>query len=52
MDFEKKLPKVAANKTRTDNAFKNNTNKENNLQIPGYNPEENSYTNMSRESRL
>ncbi|NXB24285.1 SC5AC protein, partial [Rhagologus leucostigma] len=52
MDFEKKLPKVAANKTRTDNTFKNNTNKENIHQISGYNAEENSYTNMSRESRL
>ncbi|RMB97852.1 hypothetical protein DUI87_25330 [Hirundo rustica rustica] len=52
MDFEKKLPKVAANKTRTDNTFKNNTNKENNHQIRGYNSEENSYTNISRESRL
>uniref|UniRef100_A0A8C9MZ20 Solute carrier family 5 member 12 n=1 Tax=Serinus canaria TaxID=9135 RepID=A0A8C9MZ20_SERCA len=32
--------------------FKNNTNKENNHQIRGYNSEENSYTNISRESRL
>uniref|UniRef100_A0A8C3NV87 Solute carrier family 5 member 12 n=1 Tax=Cyanoderma ruficeps TaxID=181631 RepID=A0A8C3NV87_9PASS len=52
MDLEKKLPKAAANKTRTDNTFKNNTNKENNHQIRGYNSEENSYTNRSRESRL
>ncbi|NXR85440.1 SC5AC protein, partial [Hypocryptadius cinnamomeus] len=52
MDFEKKLPEAAANKTRTDNTFKNNNNKENNHQIRGYNSEENSYTNISRESRL
>ncbi|OWK52902.1 Sodium-coupled monocarboxylate transporter 2 [Lonchura striata] len=52
MDFEKKLPEAAANKTRTDKAFKNKTNKENNNQICGYNSEENSYTNISRESRL
>ncbi|XP_014745294.1 PREDICTED: sodium-coupled monocarboxylate transporter 2 [Sturnus vulgaris] len=51
MDFEKKLPKVAANKTRTDYT-KNNTNKENSHQIRGYNSEENSYTNISRESCL
>ncbi|XP_064282138.1 sodium-coupled monocarboxylate transporter 2 isoform X1 [Passer domesticus] len=52
MDFGKKLPEAAANKSRTDNTFKNNTNKENNHQIRGYNSEENSYTNISRESRL
>ncbi|XP_017682461.1 PREDICTED: sodium-coupled monocarboxylate transporter 2 [Lepidothrix coronata] len=47
IDFEKKLPKVTANK-----AFKNSINKETHCQISGYNPEEKSYTNMSRESRL
>ncbi|XP_009966165.1 sodium-coupled monocarboxylate transporter 2 [Tyto alba] len=52
VDFEKNLPKVSANKTGTDDTFKNNINKENKLQFPGYNPEENSYTNMIRESRL
>ncbi|NWW34680.1 SC5AC protein, partial [Panurus biarmicus] len=51
MDFETKT-KVAANKTRTDNISKSNTNKENNHQIRGYNSEENSCTNISRESRL
>ncbi|KAF1482939.1 Sodium-coupled monocarboxylate transporter 2, partial [Eudyptula minor novaehollandiae] len=52
VDFEKNLPKVIANKTGTDDTFKNSINKENKRQFPGYNPEENSYTNMSRESRL
>lgn len=52
MDLEKKLPEGAANKTRTDYTSKNNTNKENNHQICGYNSEENSYTNISRESYL
>lgn len=52
MDFEKKLPKVAANKTRTETTFKSNTNKENNHQIRDNNSEENSYTNISKESRL
>ncbi|KAJ7399733.1 Sodium-coupled monocarboxylate transporter 2 [Pitangus sulphuratus] len=47
IDFEKKLAKVTANKT-----FKNGTNKETNCQTSGYNPEEKSYINMSRESRL
>uniref|UniRef100_A0A8C3U3B4 Solute carrier family 5 member 12 n=1 Tax=Catharus ustulatus TaxID=91951 RepID=A0A8C3U3B4_CATUS len=42
----------AANKTRTDYTSKNNTNKENIHQIRGYNSEENSYTNISRESYL
>ncbi|NWI93790.1 SC5AC protein, partial [Pitta sordida] len=52
MDFEKKLPKATANETRTSGTFKNNTKKETNCQIPGYSPEEKSYTNLSRESRL
>ncbi|NXW09328.1 SC5AC protein, partial [Fregetta grallaria] len=52
VDFEKNLPKVIANKTGTDDTFRNNINRENKRQFPGYNPEENSYTNMSRESRL
>ncbi|GAB0189771.1 sodium-coupled monocarboxylate transporter 2 [Grus japonensis] len=52
VDFERNLPKVIANKNGTDDTFKNNINKENKRQFPGYNPEENSYTNVSRESRL
>uniref|UniRef100_A0A803W0Y0 Solute carrier family 5 member 12 n=1 Tax=Ficedula albicollis TaxID=59894 RepID=A0A803W0Y0_FICAL len=52
MDLEKQQPKVAASKTRTDYTSKNNTNKENNHQIRGYNSEENSYANISRESYL
>ncbi|NXU49562.1 SC5AC protein, partial [Turnix velox] len=52
VDFEKNLPKLTANKTGVDNAFKNNTNSKNKGQFPGYNPEEKSYTNMNRESRL
>ncbi|NXS61198.1 SC5AC protein, partial [Brachypteracias leptosomus] len=52
VDFEKHLSNVIANKTETDDTFKNNINKENKRQFPGYNPEEKSYTNMSRESRL
>ncbi|NWR57304.1 SC5AC protein, partial [Bucorvus abyssinicus] len=51
VDLEKNLPRVIANKTRTDDTFRNN-NRENQCQVPGYNPEEKSYTNMSRESRL
>ncbi|XP_039246432.1 sodium-coupled monocarboxylate transporter 2 isoform X2 [Pipra filicauda] len=47
IDFEKKLPKVTA-----DKAFKNSINKETHCQFSGYNPEEKSYTNTSRESRL
>ncbi|NXJ01459.1 SC5AC protein, partial [Psophia crepitans] len=50
VDFEKNLPQVMAHKTGTDGTF--NSNKENECQYPGYNPEENSYTNMSKESRL
>ncbi|KAM6392333.1 LOW QUALITY PROTEIN: sodium-coupled monocarboxylate transporter 2-like [Pluvialis apricaria] len=52
VDFEKNLPKVIANKTGTDNTFKNSVNRENKRQFPGYNPKEKSYTNLSRESRL
>uniref|UniRef100_A0A8C6J1C0 Uncharacterized protein n=1 Tax=Melopsittacus undulatus TaxID=13146 RepID=A0A8C6J1C0_MELUD len=52
VDLEKNLPKVTANQTGTDDTFKNNINKENKCQFPGYNPKEKSYTNMSRESRL
>ncbi|NXK18740.1 SC5AC protein, partial [Arenaria interpres] len=52
VDFEKNPPNVTANKAGTDDTFKNSINKENKHQFPGYNPEEKSYTNMSRESRL
>ncbi|NWR83231.1 SC5AC protein, partial [Furnarius figulus] len=52
IDFEKKLPRVTPNRTRTDDTLKSNTNKETICQISGYNPEEKSYTNMTRESRL
>ncbi|NXI66677.1 SC5AC protein, partial [Anseranas semipalmata] len=52
MDCEKNLPTVTANKTGTEDTFKNSVNKENRSQLPGYNPEEKSYTNMSKESRL
>ncbi|NXJ15823.1 SC5AC protein, partial [Odontophorus gujanensis] len=50
--FEKNLPAVITDKSGTEDTFKNNINKENAGQLPGYNPEEKSYTNMSRESRL
>ncbi|NXS97492.1 SC5AC protein, partial [Jacana jacana] len=52
VDFEKNLPKVIANKAGVDDASKNNINKENKSQFPGYNPKEKSYTNVSRESHL
>lgn len=52
VDFEKNLPKVIANRTGTDDTFKNSINREKKRQFPGYNPEEKSYTNLSRESRL
>ncbi|XP_040528025.1 sodium-coupled monocarboxylate transporter 2 isoform X1 [Gallus gallus] len=51
-DFEKNLPAVITDTTGTEDTFKNNINKENTSQLPGYNPEEKSYTNMSKESRL
>ncbi|XP_010002562.1 PREDICTED: sodium-coupled monocarboxylate transporter 2 [Chaetura pelagica] len=49
--FEKHLSN-SANETGTDDTFKNSINVENRCQFPGYNPEENSYTNVSKESRL
>ncbi|KAM6394528.1 LOW QUALITY PROTEIN: sodium-coupled monocarboxylate transporter 2-like [Pluvialis apricaria] len=52
VDFEKNLPEVIANKTGTDDTFKNSVNRENKRHFPGYNPKEKSYTNLSRESRL
>ncbi|KAK2535805.1 hypothetical protein Q9233_003531 [Columba guinea] len=52
VDFEKNLPKVIANEAGSDDTFKNNITKENKRHFPGYNPEEKSYTNMSRETRL
>lgn len=53
VDFEKNLPTVTPNKTGTEDiTFKNSVNEENRSQLPGYNPEEKSYTNMNRESRL
>lgn len=51
-DFEKNLPAITTDTTGTEDTFKNNINKENTSQLPGYNPEEKSYTNMSKESRL
>jgi len=50
VDFEQNLPNVLAN--RTDDTSKNDINRENKCHFPGYNPEEKSYTNTSRESRL
>ncbi|NXC44554.1 SC5AC protein, partial [Penelope pileata] len=51
-DFEKSLPTVTANKTGTEDTIKDIIDKENRSQLPGYNPEEKSYTNISKESRL
>nr|XP_013814896.1 PREDICTED: sodium-coupled monocarboxylate transporter 2 [Apteryx mantelli mantelli] len=52
VDFENNMSKVIAKKTETDDTFQNKAEKENQSQLPGYNPEEKSYTNMSIESRL
>ncbi|KAM9190899.1 sodium-coupled monocarboxylate transporter 2 [Mergus octosetaceus] len=53
VDCEKNLPTVTTNKTGTEDiTFKNSVNEEKRSQLPGYNPEEKSYTNMNRESRL
>ncbi|NWU95333.1 SC5AC protein, partial [Upupa epops] len=52
VDFEKHLPNATANKARTEDTFRNNILTENKHQFPGYNPEDKSYTNLSRESRL
>nr|XP_009686751.1 PREDICTED: sodium-coupled monocarboxylate transporter 2 [Struthio camelus australis] len=52
VDFENNLPNVTTKKAETDDAFQNKVEKENQSQLPGYNPEEKSYTNMSTESRL
>ncbi|XP_005499453.2 sodium-coupled monocarboxylate transporter 2 [Columba livia] len=51
VDFEKNLPKVIANEAGSDDTFKNNITKENKRHFPGF-PEEKSYTNLSRETRL
>ncbi|XP_054246463.1 sodium-coupled monocarboxylate transporter 2 [Indicator indicator] len=51
VDFEKNLPNVIANKTGRDDTLKN-INRDHKCQFPGYNPEEKSYTNMTRESHL
>ncbi|NXP78951.1 SC5AC protein, partial [Ramphastos sulfuratus] len=51
VDFEKNLPNVIVNQSGRDETFKN-IHKEHRQQFPGYNPEEKSYTNMTRESRL
>ncbi|XP_068003920.1 sodium-coupled monocarboxylate transporter 2 isoform X2 [Melanerpes formicivorus] len=51
VDFEKNLPNVIANKAAGDDTLKN-INRDHERHFPGYNPEENSYTNITRESRL
>ncbi|XP_025977542.1 sodium-coupled monocarboxylate transporter 2 [Dromaius novaehollandiae] len=52
VDFENNMPKVTTKKTETDDTFQNKVEKEHRSQLPGYNPEEKSYTNRSTESRL
>ncbi|XP_054027798.1 sodium-coupled monocarboxylate transporter 2 [Dryobates pubescens] len=51
VDFGKTLPNVIANKAAGDDTLKN-INRDHERHFPGYNPEENSYTNITRESRL
>ncbi|NXG52913.1 SC5AC protein, partial [Psilopogon haemacephalus] len=51
VDFEKNLPNAIANKSGREDTFQS-IHKEHRCQLPGYNSEEKSYTNMSRESRL
>ncbi|NXA49283.1 SC5AC protein, partial [Nothocercus julius] len=52
VDLDKNTPQVTAEKPGREDSFQSKAENETQRQLPGYNPEEKSYTNTSMESRL